>query len=411
MGEIKINNCYTKGLVLTVFILFLGLSFIPATEGILNKNNNFIKLQNNFLNDDNFDLKIKILMKIGHVPSISMGVIDDNYSLYYKGYGFSRFLTRQKPTKDTIYLIASVSKTVAATALMQLYEKGFFDLDDDVNDYLDFNVRNPNHPNIPITFRMLLAHRSSLRNLPKNQFFICYIKNYFNYPYPMIREMITPNGSIYDENVWNSYSPGKYVDYTDMGYILIEHLIEVLSKQKFSDYCNQNIFIPLKMENTSFNLNNLKRKQLAVPYFEIGRIFIPLPFVEGVYAVGGLRTSIEDFSHYVIAHMNNGIYKGFRILNESTVNLMHSQQFLNNFYGGIKYGLGFRIWYGNILSSYKPYGHAGCGYGMTAYMGMNKSNDRAVIFFMNKAFDFSKIIDTVVYFKIMELLYFNDIFS
>jgi CubicO group peptidase (beta-lactamase class C family) len=347
-------------------------------------------------------------MKIGHIPSISMCVIDNNYSLWYKGYGFSKLLTRQKPTKDTIYLIASVSKTVAATALMQLYEKGLFGLDDDVNDYLDFEVRNPNFPNIPVTFRMLLAHRSSLRNLPKDYFYSCYIKNLRNYPYPMIREMITPSGSLYNEIVWNSNPPGQYTDYTDIGYILIEHLIEVLSKQKFSDYCNQNIFTPLKMENTSFNLKALKRNQMAIPYSEIGRIFIPLPFVEGLYAVGGLRTTIEDFSHFVIAHMNGGMYNDVRILNESTINLMHSQQFLNNYYGGIKYGLGFRIWYGNVISKFRPYGHAGCGYGMTAYFGINSSNDRAVIFFMNKKFDFSRFIDTFVYFSIMGLLYFSD---
>ena len=146
-----------------------------------------------------------------------MCVIDSNYSMWYNGYGFSKFLARQKPTKDTIYLIASISKTVAATALMQLYEKGLFCLDDDVNDFLDFNVRNPDYPSVPVTFRMLLAHRSSLRNLPKEYFYSCYIKNYRNYPYPMIKEMITPNGSLYNDLVWNSYSPGHYADYTDIG--------------------------------------------------------------------------------------------------------------------------------------------------------------------------------------------------
>jgi CubicO group peptidase (beta-lactamase class C family) len=412
MGEIKINNWYKKVLVSSVIFLFLGICFIPASEAIINKDNIISNNQGDFFNDDNFDLKIKLLMKIGHVPSISMCVIDSNYSLWYKGYGYSKFLTRQKPTKDTIYLIASISKTVSATALMQLYEKGLFKLDDDVNNYLDFNVRNPYFPNVPVTFRMLLAHRSSLSgNVPKGYFYSSYIKNLRNYPYPMIREIITPNGSLYRDFIWNSYSPGRNADYADIGFILIEHLIEVLSKQKYSDYCKKNIFDPLDMKNTSFNLKDLKRNQLATPYFDIGRIFIPLPIVEGLYGIGGLRTSIDDFSHYVIAHMNDGVYENQRILNESTVDLMHSQQFLNIFYGGIKYGLGFRIWYGNRISKFSPYGHAGCGYGMTAYMGMNRSNDRAILFFMNRAFDFSKLIDIYVYFKIMELLYFNDAFS
>ncbi len=59
-------------------------------------------------------------------------------------------------------VIASISKTITATAVMQLWEQGLFELDDDVNDYLPFNVRNPNHPDVPITFRMLLTHTSSI---------------------------------------------------------------------------------------------------------------------------------------------------------------------------------------------------------------------------------------------------------
>lgn len=388
------------------------MNVIPATEGRLGENKN-IKLKEKGNNNDYlvFDLKIKLLMKLAHVPSLSMCVIDDDFNLIYKGYGFSKILTGQRPTKDIIYLVASISKTVCATALMQLYEKGLFDLDDDVNKYLDFEVRNPNHPNVPVTFRMLLAHRSSLAgsNLSLDYIHYCFLRNPKKYPYPMIKEMIIPNGSLYKDFIWNSYTPGSHTDYSSISFILLEHLVEVLSKDKFSNYCKNNIFIPLKMENTSFNLHDLKRNQLAIPYIDFFRIFFPLPIVEGIYAAGGLRSSIEDFSHYVIAHMNGGVWNDVRILNESTVDLMHTQQYMNISHGEAIYGLGFRIWFGNILSRFKPYGHAGCGYGMTTYMGINKSNDRAVIFFMNKAFDFSKKIETFVYFSIMSLLYFNEI--
>jgi len=352
-------------------------------------------------------------MKLAHIPSLSMCVIDNDFSMWYKGYGFSKILVRQRPTKDIVYLMASISKTVCATALMQLYEKNLFDLDDDINKYLDFEVRNPNHPNVPITFRMLLAHRSSLAGLSLsiNYIYFCYLTHYNKYPYPMIREMITPNGSLYTDAVWNSFAPGTHTDYSSIGFILLEHLLEVISNNKYSNYCKNNIFKPLKMENTSFNLKDLNRKQLAIPYIDILRIFFPLPFVEGLYGVGGLRTSIEDLSHYVIAHMNGGVWNNVRILNESTVELMHTQQYQNSSPGEATFGLGFRIWFGNKLNRFKPYGHAGNGYGMTTYMGINKSNDRAVIFFMNKALDFSNTIDTFVYFKIMELLYFRDISS
>ncbi len=55
-------------------------------------------------------------------------------------------------------------KTVTAAALMQLYSSGKFKLDDDINLYLPFKVRNQNYPDVPITFQQLLRHRSSIND-------------------------------------------------------------------------------------------------------------------------------------------------------------------------------------------------------------------------------------------------------
>jgi CubicO group peptidase (beta-lactamase class C family) len=182
--------------------------------------------------------------------------------------------------------------------------------------------------------------------------------------------------------------------------MLLEHLIEFLSKKKFIDYCRENIFIPLKMGNTSFHLKDFKRSQLAISYIDIGPIYFPLPFTEGFYGIGGLKTSIEDFSHYVIAHMNGGVWNGIRILNESTVEMMHTPQYPNSSDGKAKFGLGWFIW-GNS----NHHGHAGCGYGMTSAMVINASNDCAVIFFMNNAINFSNEKEYYIYFKILELFF------
>jgi CubicO group peptidase (beta-lactamase class C family) len=69
-------------------------------------------------------------------------------------------------TDKTIQNIGSISKTITATAVMQLWEKGKFKLDDDVNGYLPFKERNPYFPDDPITFRELLTHKSSIKDGP-----------------------------------------------------------------------------------------------------------------------------------------------------------------------------------------------------------------------------------------------------
>ena len=67
----------------------------------------------------------------------------------------------------TIQNIGSISKTVTATAAMQLWEKGKFELDDDINQYLPFSVRNPLHPGNLISFRSLLDPSLEHRRQPR----------------------------------------------------------------------------------------------------------------------------------------------------------------------------------------------------------------------------------------------------
>ena len=63
-----------------------------------------------------------------------------------------------------MFILSSISKTITATALLQLYEDGLINLDDNINDYLAFNVHNPNYQSSAITFKMLLSHVSSIKD-------------------------------------------------------------------------------------------------------------------------------------------------------------------------------------------------------------------------------------------------------
>jgi CubicO group peptidase (beta-lactamase class C family) len=77
-------------------------------------------------------------------------------------YGFSNVADKKVPNEETIYVLASISKTVTATAVMQLWEKGQLDLDKDINEYLPFDIRNSRFSNDAITTRHLLTHRSGI---------------------------------------------------------------------------------------------------------------------------------------------------------------------------------------------------------------------------------------------------------
>ena len=146
------KNILLKSFVIfLIFFLLIGSNIASAEFPISSRDG-----------DSVFDENILSLMKSGHMPSISMGIVKNNSLVWSKSYGYSNILKKEKATNTTIYLAGSISKTFTGLALMQLFEQELFDLDDDVNDYLPFSLRNPNYPNINITFRMLLAHQSSL---------------------------------------------------------------------------------------------------------------------------------------------------------------------------------------------------------------------------------------------------------
>ena len=91
-------------------------------------------------------------------------LVKDDRIAWSAAHGFADLERRIPMSLDGIQNICSISKTVTTTALMQLWEQGGFQLDDDVSDYMPIPVRNPNHAKRPITFRLLLTHRSSIRD-------------------------------------------------------------------------------------------------------------------------------------------------------------------------------------------------------------------------------------------------------
>jgi CubicO group peptidase (beta-lactamase class C family) len=385
---------YLSRKILIIFIIAtIAFANVIAVNGsIINVNQPISQEKICKLSNEKIELKIRLLMLIGHYPSISACIIKNTSIVWSGSYGFSNRLTMQRPNNNTIYMVASITKSIVATAMMQLFEQGNFTLDEDINNYLDFKVRNPNYPNATITFRMLLAHQSSLAtsSLKENAIYTIYNKFspqiFPNYPYPFIKERLLSNGSMYEPSVWLDMPPGTEYHYANNGFILLEYLIERLANQSFEEYCQKHIFEPLQMKNTSFHFSDFRKSQMAIPYIYLGGLYIRIPHYDPFAGMGGLRTSVEDLSHFLIAHMHGGMYKGICILNESNVKLMHKIQYNNS-----HYGLGWMF----VKEGFQ--GHGGALPGCDSNMFMNESKDIGVIFFMNKMVNVDKKSDRWAY--------------
>jgi len=415
-----------KKKIIGIFIVtLLVTNILISTNNVLAESKK-INIQNIVENEGLFDLKIKLMMRLSHIPSFTAGIIKNNSILWSKAYGYSNIYNRKKATTDNIFRIASITKTFTATALLQLYEQGYFDLDDSVSDYLPFDLKNPKYPEVNITFRMLLSHHSSfccrtveslfqplepsfdvsLRNIIQG-----YLMNWIHlkdvltgfFPeekYPWIKEVMVRGGSLYYEAYWGDYPPGEGYYYSNTAYILLGYLVERLSNQSFEDYCRDHIFIPLSMHNTSFYVTDLNPEQLVVPYMWLHRIYLPIPYYEYHCNTpcGGLNTNLEDLSHWLIAHMNGGIYNGVRILNESTIEEMHTVQYPH--IEPSEYGLGWEI--GEVYDGIVE-GHGGStlGFnsGMYFYSPNNSTEKYGLIYFWNEEMWSSSLIGFLPQYK------------
>ena len=335
--------------------------------------------------DDLFDTYFEILMKIAHKPSVAAGIIHDDELIWSHGYGYYDLENGKRTNNDILYLQASVSKTVTATALMQLYEQGLFDLDDDVNEYLPFDLRNPNHPEDPITIKMLLSHRSSLADDNLYWIALSYLPgdpDVEGFPYPWLEEYLTPEGDGFSSSTWSQEQPGERFYYANIGFSIIAYLVELLSNQNFNEYCKQHIFQPLGMQNSSFRLRDHDLNSIAIPYEHKNGAYFRHPHygIHILYPAITLRTSVEEFSHFLIAYMNDGMYEGVQLLDKETVDLMHTTHFSPE--GTSDYGLGWVISF--TTDGKKVVSHSGGYVGVLDYVTIIPEEDIAVIMFTNE---------------------------
>ncbi|WP_132270546.1 serine hydrolase domain-containing protein, partial [Novosphingobium sp. PhB57] len=112
--------------------------------------------------DDPLERFLKKQLEGAAIPGMAIGVARAGKVTLMRGYGFADIAQHRQVTTDTMFHLASVTKTVTATAIMMLVEAGHIDLDAPISGYLDFKVINPAHPDSAITVRHLLTHVSSL---------------------------------------------------------------------------------------------------------------------------------------------------------------------------------------------------------------------------------------------------------
>lgn len=249
-----------------------------------------------------------------------VSIVKDGETVLAKGYGFAN-VEDQIPASphESLFRIGSTSKLFTWTAVMQLVEQGKIDLHTDVNTYLlDFQIP-PTYPE-PVTMWHLLTHTAGFEERLNGML--------AHSP----EEMISLHEYAANYMPARVRPPGEMTAYSNYGAALAGFIVESITGIPFEQYIETYLFEPLEMTRSTFRQpvpDNLRPEQAkAYSYLDS---FQPLPFEYIAAApMGSMSTSAVDMTHFMLAHLQDGSFKGRRILTPEIVRQMHARQFAND---------------------------------------------------------------------------------
>lgn len=257
---------------------------------------------------------MSVSMDSNHVPGAVVVVVKDGEVFFAKGYGYADLETKTTVDPDvTLFRPGSVSKLFTWTAVMQLVETGQLDLDADVNSYLDFEI--PDTYAQPITLRHILTHMTGFEDKGDGLFKLdeAEVSSLETYLKTNLPARVFP--------------PGQYGAYSNYATALSGYIVERISGMPFENYVTEYIFKPLQMQQSTFKqpLPAELAGQMSKGYNYLAGEYIEgsFEYVVGTPA-GALSATGLDIANFMIAHLQEGEFKGTRILAPETVQLMHS---------------------------------------------------------------------------------------
>ncbi|MHA1745493.1 MAG: serine hydrolase domain-containing protein [Promethearchaeota archaeon] len=237
------------------------------------------------------------------IPGLAIGIVEGDEILYTQGYGKADSDDTEM-TAHTPVLLGSLSTPLTATAILQLVNASFLELDATVHSYLPWFQLSEITLSDQITVQDCLYHMSGIPSDAGTD-------------EPNLED--TLNSTVADlQNVALTFEPGAGFLFSDMNYQILGLLIETVNptNQTFAEYMHDHVFTPLNMTDSYALPSEAQENGLA----EGHRVWYGLPVSSEseYYDIHGpssaISASTEDLAHYLIAQMNQGTYDGRSIL-------------------------------------------------------------------------------------------------
>jgi methyl acetate hydrolase len=279
------------------------------------------------------DISLRGAVERKDVPGLVALVTDRDRVLYQGAFGVADVSTGRPLASDALFRIASMTKPITSVALMQLMEQGRLTLDDPAEKYL------PELVGIKVIENFDAATGNYQLREPASK--------------PTVRQFLTHAAGLaypFTSAIWRDFKPRAGENYSFGGPLLFDpgtrwhyststdvvgRLVEEVSGERLEDYFREHIFVPLKMNDTSYNVPEAKGPRLVAQQQRggdrmDGAVELQNPQLGLTIATpiggGGLASTADDYGRFVRMLLNGGALDGARVLKTETVALMGQNQ-------------------------------------------------------------------------------------
>lgn len=224
------------------------------------------------------------------IPGVAFGIVVDGELSHAGGAGVRDTASGAPVRPDTIFRIASMTKSITATCLLMLRDDGLLALDDPVAKYVPQlgKLSLPTRDSVPLTVRQLLTMSAGfVEDDP-------WADRHLSMTEPEF-------GALLEQGIPFDWAPGLVFEYSNLGYGVLGRVVREVAGISAMEFASARLFEPLGMQDTLWETSRAPSERVALGYRLEGESWVAEPpLANGAFApMGGLWTTIEDFAHYV----------------------------------------------------------------------------------------------------------------
>jgi CubicO group peptidase (beta-lactamase class C family) len=318
--------------------------------------------------DGRFDAaraEIRRLIETEKLPGVSVALAKDGKVIWQQAFGYANVEKKIAATPHTAYSLASISKPITTTGLMRLVEQKKVDLDRPANDYLEAaKLKGLAGDASAATVRRVLSHTAGLP--------LHYQFYYADLPYtePPMADTISRYGILVNP-------PGAVYQYSNLGYGIVDQIIERASGQRYAAYMRRDVFEPLGMSHTSVHLDERTRGHAAERY-DVARKAIP--YYDFNHDGGSaVYACAHDLVRFGMFHLGNRLPEQRAVIGDETRRAM---QRVETPQGSERYGLGWSI---GEEAGVRRIWHTGSMPGVTTILSLYPDENAVSVLLLNSS--------------------------